>query len=868
MTINQSRSAFQLRDAGHSLVTLASCVLCTGVLAVAGCGTDGDDDSVTGDAQYASGEQGGPVSSQPGEHEVKQDVASTREPADAHEYTNRLVHSTSPYLLQHAHNPVDWYPWGEEALERAKREKKPIFLSVGYSTCYWCHVMEREVFENPDIAELMNDLFINIKVDREQRPDLDEIYMMATRLMTRGGGWPNSVFLTPDLRPFYAGTYFGPEDQAGRPGFPTLIRAISDAWASRQSEVLASAERAADAIRQTLSEPAETVDAASLTVVVPDRAVSQLAARYDPALGGFGGAPKFPQDFYYEFLFDIYDRTGNQRTSDMALRTLRMMAAGGIYDHVGGGFHRYATDAQWRVPHFEKMLYNQDPLVRAYVSAYESTGEASFADVVRDILQYVAELMTGPNGQFYSALDAETDAVEGAYYVWKRSEVQDVLSSEANELFDSVFALGAVPEFPGHKHPDGGVLYMRKPISDVARDLEVPSDDLRFDLDELLSMLKSQRDKRKLPRLDDKVIAGWNGMMISAYAYAGEALDDASYIRSAERAAQFVLAEMRDGDGRLLRIWRKGVAEQPAFQEDYAFLINGLMALYKATNDAQWLEESIELAHRADELFWDEEHGGYYFAQASPDLIARSKSIRDAAIPSGNSAMLHNLVDLWQATGDAFWKQRVEQLLGAFGGSLSAAPSAHIHMVHALEQWLRLRDGQSSNATSNRLDVTLPDVGERGGTADSLDGTSYVTVGVQPVRARIKPGAVFLVHVDLTVADGWHVNANPASDPDLIPTMVDLRSGDVDVQAGGAAVFEVVSITYPEGHELKAVYADRPLSVLEGKTRTTITGRLKESVAPGTNISLNVFIQYQACDDARCLPPSEHIEQIQIEVIE
>ncbi len=775
-------------------------------------------------------------------------------PAPRH--ANRLISASSPYLLQHAHNPVDWYSWGEEALARAKAEDKPIFLSVGYSTCYWCHVMEREVFEDAEIAALMNALFINIKVDREQRPDLDEIYMTATQLMTRHGGWPNSVFLTPDLEPFYAGTYFGPTDQAGRPGFPTLIRSLSDAWRTRRPEVVATARRSAGTIRQVLQERRRADSRETPGTAIVDRAVTQLSQRYDPRQGGFGASPKFPNDFAYPLLFAVHRRTGNQATRDMALHSLHMMAAGGIRDHVGGGFHRYSTDAQWRVPHFEKMLYNQAQLTRAYVAAYETTGDQAFADVARDVLRHVAELMTGPEGQFYSALDAETDAVEGAYYAWSRPEIERALSGDDLGLFDRAFALGSIPTFPGHEHPDGGVLFMRKPVSDLARDMSLPYSELRTRLDALLRSLKARRDLRKLPRLDDKVIAGWNGLMIDGYAYAGSVLDDPSSIAAARRAADFVLARMLDTDGRLLRSWRGGVAEQEAFQEDYAFLIQGLLALHLATKEQRWLDQATELARLSDELFWDSGGGGYFFAQATPDLIARSKSIDDGAIPSGNSAMLHDLVGLWQATGHEAYQRRVEQMLQAFGGALAAAPSAQLHMVHALERWLRT--GLASTPTPVPA-AALPAIAPGAGRLPLLeDGGRHVSAGIVAEPRRVRPGETFRVLVDLTIETGWHINANPASAPSLIPTVVDLR---------GDAPLTVVSVSYPDGRMLTPGYAEHPIRVLDGTARIRLTARLDESAAPGRSLPIRAMIQYQACDDARCLQPTEVFQETTLEVV-
>ncbi|MBL9141250.1 MAG: thioredoxin domain-containing protein, partial [Phycisphaerae bacterium] len=381
-------------------------------------------------------------------------------------HANHLANSTSPYLLQHAHNPVNWYPWGPEALARAAAENKPIFLSVGYSTCYWCHVMEREVFENEEIAALMNERFVCIKVDREERPDLDKIYMTATQLMTQHGGWPNSVFLTPNLKPFFAGTYFGPTDQPGRPGFGTIVMQLGDAWTNQRERITEVSDRAAAAIANVLTERLATIPKAPMDTALVDRTVEQIAASFDPRDGGFGVAPKLPSDFYYPFLLDVHAQRAKRGETDantlaIVTTTLDAMAAGGIHDHVGGGFHRYATDAQWRVPHFEKMLYNQAMLTQAYLDAYAATGEERYAATAKDTLRFVADVLTGDRGQFYSALDAETDAVEGAYYTWTPDQVRQVLGDSDADQFFAAFEFADVPIFPGHKHPEGGTLVRR-----------------------------------------------------------------------------------------------------------------------------------------------------------------------------------------------------------------------------------------------------------------------------------------------------------------------------------------------------------------------------------------------------------------------
>jgi len=769
-------------------------------------------------------------------------------------FTNRLADSTSPYLLQHAHNPVDWYPWGEEALAAAREQDKPIFLSVGYSTCYWCHVMEREVFENPEIAALMNEHFINIKVDREQRPDIDEVYMTATQLMTQHGGWPMSVFLTPDLKPFYAGTYFGPEDQAGRPGFPTLASAMNDAWTNQRGEVEDVSERVITAVRGTLLDRLEQAGSAPLTPAIPDSAASRLGASFDERWGGFGVAPKFPQGFNYPFLLAVQERTGDPKPLDMTVSSLRLMAAGGMYDHVGGGFHRYSTDGQWKVPHFEKMLYNQAQLTRAYLRAYEATGEEAFADVVRDILRYVDEVMTGPDGELYSALDAETDAAEGAYYVWNRGELTGILEGDDLALFDKVFTLAEVPAFPGHKHPDGGALHMRKPIVQLAADLGMPYDELRAQVDGTLAQLKTVRDERKLPHLDDKVIAGWNGLMIGAYAEAGRTLDEPEYTEDARRAAIFLLKQLRDGDGNLLRVWRASVSEQPAFHEDYAFVIQGLASLFRTTGEQKWLDAAVDLADRADGLFWDQDGGGYYFAVEAPDLIARSKSAYDGAVPSGNSAMANALLDLAELTGNDYWRGRAEETLTIFSGVASGAPTGHLHMVHAIERFLA-----APTEAGNAPAVELPGLTDQAVGAGPLDSSAHVELTAEVEGASIRPGETFTVRIRLDVAEGWHVNANPASAEFLIATTADVRS---------ELPIEAERIDYPAPKRLRAAYAELELDVYDREVAIVATCRLSDTIED--NVSKGVIralVAFQACDEQSCLRAAEKIVEIPVEIV-
>jgi len=767
-------------------------------------------------------------------------------------HTNRLIESTSPYLLQHAHNPVDWRPWDQKALDLAREQDKPIFLSVGYSTCYWCHVMEREVFSDPEIASLMNEHFINIKVDREQRPDIDEVYMTATQLMTQSGGWPNSVFLTPDLKPFFAGTYFGPEDRFGRPGFPRVLEELSDAWRNRRDEVLAVAERAGDAVRRVLAGgDSNQADPPPLDHTLPDAAVAALSQSYDERYGGFGMAPKFPQGFVFPLLFDVHERAGEPRHREMALRTLRMMAAGGIRDHVGGGFHRYSTDARWAVPHFEKMLYNQAQLARAYIEAHRLAGDPSFERAARDIFRFVDEVMTSPHGAFYSALDAETDAVEGAMYAWSRQQIERTLDPELRSTFDAVFDIAQIPHIPGHKHPGGGALVMKAPLRELAESQDVEWSELRRRADETLAALREARAQRPLPRLDDKVIAGWNGLMIDAYAFAGESLETPEYTTRARRAAAFILDRMLQDDGRLMRIWRKGEVEQEAFIEDYAFVIRGLLSLHRTTGEARWLDAARRLEATAANRFWDDERGGYYFSPPNDNLLARSNRVADGAVPAGNSVMAHNLITLASLDDDPDALDRAQRLMRRFAPRALRAPQSGMHLIHAVE---RFASGAGSHRDDAPAEVSIgfpaPNDDADANRA-SLDSARRVTIEAIPPAAPAATGERFEVRLRLRIDEGWHINAHEGLPQGLIPTSVDLRS-----ERG----LEVVEIRYPEPITLRAPFADRPIPVFEGEVEIVVTARFTDAPADGARETpLRALWRVQACDDARCLRPAEGV---------
>jgi len=471
-----------------------------------------------------------------------------------HAVANRLIDSSSPYLLQHAHNPVDWYPWGEEAFAKARKENKPILVSIGYSTCYWCHVMEREIFENPEIAKLMNESIVSIKIDREQRPDVDDLYMTATQLMTHGGGWPNNVFVTPDLKPFYAGTYFPPA------AFSSLIQQIHYLWMQDQVALKAQAERLASAIIRIKQQENNAQSSSLPGIQLVEALISHFSDYYDNRLGGFYQAPKFPNEDALLFLLESYRLTNNNTCLEMARGTLNKMAEGGMHDHVGGGFHRYATDAQWRIPHFEKMLYNQALLGRAYTELYALSSKPDDRAVAEGIFDFTLRQMTHKDGGFYSALDAETDAVEGAYYAWTDAELHDALDTDSYAWLMKHYGLAEIPKIPGHKHVDGRVLYLNQPLSGSATAEGLSYEEAVKKQQAVMTSLRKLRDKRKLPHLDNKIITSWNGLMIDAFARVGQRMEKPEYTDAARRAADFILANLRKKDGRCIA---HGVTARP-----------------------------------------------------------------------------------------------------------------------------------------------------------------------------------------------------------------------------------------------------------------------------------------------------------------
>jgi uncharacterized protein len=586
-----------------------------------------------------------------------------RQQTPAEKWTNRLIHESSPYLLLHAHNPVDWYPWGEEAIARAHREDKPIFLSVGYSSCYWCHVMEREIFSQKPIADLMNRWFVNVKVDREERPDIDEIYMKASEILNGSGGWPNSIFLTPDLEPFFAGSYFPPKDREGQPGFPKVLRELHGSWATRQREVIATAGRVAAALQKTLaarSEPTPEIPPKTSAM----RAVASLESQFDPRNGGFGGPPKFPSPASLFLLWEA-DAEGRRKV----LATLRKMGQGAIYDQLGGGFHRYTLDAQWRVPHFEKMLYDNAHLAELLAVAWQKERDPELERLARGTLDFVLAEMTLPEGGFKSALDAEVQGQEGAFYTWTRQELETALGPDGFRLLAPTFG------FDGEPNREGGrfALYLPKSISERAMELGISRGELLARLGPYLDKLRAVRQRRQHPRVDDKALADWNGMMIAALARGGKILKEPRYLAAAGRGADFALARFRAKDGSLLHAWRRGEAKIPAFLDDYAFLIRGLLALHEATGEPRWLAEVERLANEMESRLRDP-RGGYYLTAPCPHLLFQPKTVADRAILSGNGVAMLDLITLANRTGKPEYRHRAEQAARAFAGDLAQYP--------------------------------------------------------------------------------------------------------------------------------------------------------------------------------------------------
>jgi uncharacterized protein len=646
------------------------------------------------------------------------------------EHTNRLAQEKSPYLLQHAHNPVDWYPWGEEAFAKARRENKPIFLSIGYSTCHWCHVMAHESFENEEVAAIMNREFVNIKVDREERPDVDRVYMTFVQATTGSGGWPMSVWLTPNLQPFVGGTYFPPDDRYGQPGFRKVLGRIAAAWKQDHEKIVDQSAKIISALRESQTAPPAAAD--KIDIKILETAYEQFARSYDAEEGGFSNAPKFPRPVTLNFLSRFYTRDPSsasaKRALEMNIFTLRKMAAGGMHDHLGGGFHRYSVDRYWHVPHFEKMLYDQAQLAVAYLDAFQITRDPQFESITRGILDYVARDMTSKEGGFFSAEDADSpvpvamvydrrtsesekrasiessdarraplqkpETAEGAFYVWTKEEIDSALGETA-EMFDFYYGVqshGNAPEGsdPQDEFRGKNILIKRHSIADTAKHFKKSEDEVGQSLARSREKLLSIRAKRPRPHLDDKIIASWNGLMISAYARGAQVLGEPRYLEVATRAARFLRANLYDHSRRLLfRNYRERRSDIEGFADDYALVIQGLIDLYEASFDIEWLKFAIELQETQDRLFFDEKNGGYFSTSGKDSSIPlRMKDDNDSAEPAANSVAALNLLRLAQFRDDKQFAGRAKKTIDAFGATLSHFASAMPQMLVALNSSL------------------------------------------------------------------------------------------------------------------------------------------------------------------------------------
>jgi uncharacterized protein len=766
-------------------------------------------------------------------------------PASKERPTNRLAKETSPYLLLHAHNPVDWYPWGPEALAKAKAENKPIFLSVGYSSCYWCHVMERESFVDPEIAKALNTSFVCIKVDREERPDVDQVYMTALQVFGPGG-WPMSLFLTPDGRPFFGGTYFPPRDRQGSAGFLTIVKALANAWPKQRAEIDKTGDEVTEAVRKRLK-AASGQRKLPLSRDAGAQGLKQLAEQFDRENGGFGfnptnpRRPKFPQPV--DLLFVLHENGDSVKTNDptgpltMVVTTLDRMARGGIRDHLDGGYHRYSTDRYWLVPHFEKMLYDNAQLASVHIAAFEITHDPRWRDEAEATFAFIERRMTAPEGGFYSALDAETKGEEGAYYVWTADDAKRVLGEGRNaEVFAEVYGLKGEPNFEGGRY----VLHETRTRDEQAKALKITPEELEARLRPLRVRLLAARDKRPAPMCDDKVLTGWNGLMIAAYADGYRALKVEKYRKAAETAARFLLEKLRLPDGRLLRTYRQGQAKLGAYLEDYAFLVHGLIRLHAATGDAHWLREAQALTERMIADFEDHDEGGFFFtALGHESLLARAKDPFDNALPSGNSMAILDLMALYRATGEASYRNHAGKALDAFSTSLSQVPAAMPAVVIGLEQYL--------DSTPDKVAVSpLPPVTLDDGSAQIVKATARLADGTP---ATIAPGHELDVVVLVKIQNGWHIYANPAGLPEMKPTTLGLG------QQSDKAV-RLLKVKYPAGEsKVLGSLGTEQVALYEGKVEFTARLRLSDDARAGS-VKVPFTLSYQACNDRLCQAPA------------
>ncbi|OLS30294.1 MAG: Cellobiose 2-epimerase, partial [Candidatus Heimdallarchaeota archaeon AB_125] len=598
---------------------------------------------------------------------------------------NNLINEQSPYLLQHAYNPVNWYPWGDDAFKKAKEEDKPIFLSVGYATCHWCHVMEHESFEDSDVATSLNDNFISIKVDREERPDIDSIYMTITQMMTGRGGWPMTIIMTSDKKPFFAGTYIPKEGRFGMTGLIDLLSQITEIWKTKRQDVHQTAEQVTKHLQESSTLTQTEYNGEELII----RGFDELNSKYDEILGGFGSQPKFPSPHNLLFLMRYWKRYNDGVALQMVEKTLQKMRMGGIYDHVGFGFHRYSTDRHWLVPHFEKMLYDQAMLVLAYTEAYQITKKEIYKETAEEILEYVMRDMTSPEGGFYSAEDADSEGEEGKFYIWSYKEITKILSKDELELAARIFNILPTGNFldeATQQKSTLNILHLKRPIKELLEELNISKKEFDVKIEIIREKLFSQRKQRIHPLKDDKILTDWNGLMIAAFSKASRILRNKSYQQTAEKAIDFILAKLQQEDGRLLHRYRNEDAAIMANLDDYAFMIWGLLELYETSFNPKYLNEAINLNVKLIDHFWDNESGGFFFTpDDGEELLVREKPVYDGSIPSGNSVAMLNLVKLSKMTSEASLEQKADDLMKTFAKQINRIPSAFSFILSSLD---------------------------------------------------------------------------------------------------------------------------------------------------------------------------------------
>jgi uncharacterized protein YyaL (SSP411 family) len=726
-------------------------------------------------------------------------------------YKNRLLLEDSPYLLQHAHNPVDWYPWGAEAFEKARQEDKPVFLSIGYSTCHWCHVMEDESFDDEEVAALLNRHFIAIKVDREQRPDIDEIYMTGVQLITGQGGWPMSNFLTADGKPFYAGTYFPKQS------FLQLLQQVVSVWGSQRKKIVASADQISEQISVYTS---AIVGASQIDHQVVKDGVAKLLAEHDSEHGGFGGRPKFPNETRLLLLLDAYRRDDNRRALDAVETTLERMSRGGIYDQIAGGFHRYSVDEYWLVPHFEKMLYNQAQLTRVYAAAFALTDRPLYRRILEQTLDYVLRDMRHEGGAFYSATDADSEGEEGLFFVWTVAQLRELLADEEADLVVDLYGVTDSGNFEGHN-----ILYLPAAIETYADANDTDELALLARLDEIRTKLYRHREKRIHPLRDEKIISSWNGMMISSLVAAASVLDRSDYLQAALAAGEYLWQHSWSDEHGLRRIILNNEASTQSSLEDYSYFSEACLYLFDETGDDRWLLRTRRLAEKMIDLFWDTEHGGFFMGlpKAGVPMITRPKSPMDGAIGSGNSVALGVLVKLLQRTGELGYKTKIVAMIDAFSGLIKVNPTGLTLMLLGVDEYMR-------GATQAR----------QFGANGHIQANTSVKVERQTVDFEI----------ELRIEPNWHINAHTVDQEEFVPTRVTVED----------ARWQIEALSYPLGESAQMAFQQEALQLYTGTA--IIKGRLKSDGVVDTLLPLTLDLQ--ACNEKLCLPPERLVFRLPV----